>query len=76
MTLENDGKGLNLTIQVLDGIMCHNGEVLNNIYSPVKKTKEEFLKEYQMALIDKAVSKEMKPMTLEGCVVRISDVIA
>lgn len=76
MTLENDGYGLNLTIQVLDGIMCHNGEVLNNIYSPIKKSREEFLKEYEMALIDKKVSLEMKPMTLEGCVVRISDVIA
>jgi len=76
MMLENDGYGLNLTIQVLDGIMCHNGEVLNNIYSPIKKSREEFLKEYEMALIDKKVSLEMKPMTLEGCVVRISDVIA
>ena len=38
MVLEKNGKGSNLTIQVLDGIMCHNGEVLNNIYSPVKKT--------------------------------------
>lgn len=76
LCLEQGGKGLNLTIQVLDGIMCHNGEVLNNIYSPVKKTKEQFLKEYQDALKNNDVSKEMRPMTLEGCVVRISDVIA
>lgn len=76
MTLENDGLGVNLNIQVLDGIMCHNGEVLNNIYSPVKKTKDEFLKEYNEALIKKEVSYKLKPMTLEGCVVRISDVIA
>lgn len=76
MYIENNGKGLNLTIQVLDGIMCHNGEVLNNIYEPVKKTKEDFLKEYNNALIDRDVSLKMRPMTLEGCVVRISDVIA
>ena len=76
MILEKNGKGSNLTIQVLDGIMCHNGEVLNNIYKPVKKTKEEFLEEYNKALKDNSVSLSMRPMTLEGCVVRISDVIA
>ena len=26
--IENFGKGLNLTLQVLDGILCHNGEIL------------------------------------------------
>ena len=74
--LENNGTGLNLTIQVLDGIMCHNGEVVNNIYSPTKKTKEEFLDQYNKSLIDKKYSLNLNPMTLEGCVVRISDVIA
>lgn len=76
ITLERNGKGCNLTIQVLDGIMCHNGEVLNNIYSPVNKTKEEFLEEYNNAIKNNKYSLEMKPMTLEGCVVRVSDVIA
>jgi len=76
MVLEKNGKGLNMTIQLLDGIMCHNGEVLNNIYSPIHKTKEQFFKEYELSLKDKNVSLEMRPMTLEGCVVRISDVIA
>lgn len=73
--MENNGKGLNLTIQTLDGIMCHNGEIVNPIYEPVKKTKEEFLAEYEKSYIDKEVIKKMRPMTLEGCVVRISDVI-
>ena len=39
MYVENKGKGLNLTIQVLDGIMCHNGEILSPIYEPMFKTK-------------------------------------
>jgi len=73
--MENNGKGLNLTIQTLDGIMCHNGEIVNPIYEPVKKTKEEFLLEYEKSYTDKEVLKKMRPMTLEGCVVRISDVI-
>ena len=73
--LEKDGKGLNLTIQTLDGIMCHNGEILNSKYEPIKKTKEEFLKEYELCYTDKDVLRTLRPMTLEGCVVRISDVI-
>lgn len=76
MLLEKNGKGLNLSIQVLDGIMCHNGEKLRQIYEYSDKTKEEFLNEYNMSLVDKSFSNEIKPMTLEGCVVRISDVIA
>ena len=73
--MENNGVGLNLTIQTLDGIMCHNGEIVSPIYEPVKKTKEEFLKEYELSYTDKNVLRKLRPMTLEGCVVRISDII-
>jgi len=76
LVLENNGKGSNLTIQTLDGIMCHNGEMLNNIYEPVIKTKETFLKDYEESLKSKKYAQTIKPMTLEGCVVRISDIIA
>ena len=31
--VENNGNGLNLCVQVLDGIMCHNGEMLDSIYN-------------------------------------------
>lgn len=76
LTLENNGKGKNISIQVLDAILCHNGELLECIYKPnLKKTKEEFLKEYEDCYKDLTVSKKIWPMTLEGCVVRISDVI-
>ena len=40
MIVDNNGKGFNLTVQVLDGIMCHNGEMLDSKYTPVKKDKE------------------------------------
>ncbi len=76
MYIENKGEGLNLSIQVLDGIMCHNGEILSNEYKPKKKTKEEFLKEYQESYQNRKKSQINTPMTLEGCVVRISDMIA
>ncbi len=76
MTLENDGKGNNLSIQVLDGILCHNGEMLDNIYKPsFDKTKEQFLNEYLSCYKEKDTSQKIHPMTLEGCVVRISDII-
>lgn len=70
--LNND----NLTVQVLDGIMCHNGEMINNVYKPQNKTKEDFLNDYEKSCIDENYAKKIRPMTLEGCVVRISDVIA
>ena len=75
MFVENKGEGLNLSIQVLDGIMCHNGEILSNEYTPMKKDREEFLKEYELAYKDLEATKKNRPMSLEGCVVRISDVI-
>lgn len=75
LVLEKNGLGNNLTIQTLDGIMCHNGEMVSNIYEPNPKTKEEFLEEYEKCYIDKQILRKIKPMTLEGCVVRISDVI-
>lgn len=76
MYLSEYGKGSNLTIQVLDGIMCHNGEKLERVYEPVNKTKEEFLKDFEESCKSHDYASKIKPMTLEGCVVRISDVIA
>ena len=76
MYLENGGKGRNLTLQVLDAIMCHNGEFLCQNYVPKLKTKEEFLEEYEKSYSDSKFIKTLVPMTLEGCVVRISDMIA
>lgn len=75
MYVEKDGNGLNLSVQVLDGIMCHNGEMVESTYAPVKKDVEEFLDEYNNAYSDIKSSNKNRPMTLEGCVVRISDII-
>ena len=75
MEVAKDGEGLNLTLQTLDGIMTHNGEMLSPIYEPMKKDKNEFLREYNESYKDLEKSKKYRPMTLEGCVVRISDII-
>lgn len=75
--LERNGKGYNVSLQVLDAILCHNGEMLSKKYEPDrKKTKEQFLQEYHDCWHKENASLELKPMTLEGCVVRISDVIS
>jgi len=74
--VENFGQGLNISVQVLDAIMCHNGEFALGRYEPIKKTKEKFLIEYEESYKSKEAIASMKPMTLEGCVVRISDLIA
>ena len=76
MELEDGGSGKNPTIQVLDAIMCHNGEMVLGEYAPKPKTKEQFLDEYHSCYRDQNITKSLVPMTLEGCVVRISDVIA
>ena len=76
MEIENKGTGSNVTLQVLDAILCHNGEKIQIKYEPKSKTKTEFLNEYNNSYKDKEILKTLCPMTLEGCVVRISDVIA
>ncbi len=73
MNIENYGKGLNITYQVLDAIMCHNGEILDRNYAPKEKTIEEFLNDYNSSYKGHVA---LVPNTLEGCVVRISDFIA
>ena len=76
MDIEDHGKGKNITLQTLDAIMCHNGEFVQGKYVPRKKTKDEFLKEYKDSYLKQDTIKKLIPMTLEGCVVRISDLIA
>lgn len=76
MNIENCGKGNNITVQVLDAIFCHNGEMLEGEYRPVSKSVKDFLLEYEKSYKDKDILKNVRPMTLEGCVVRISDIVA
>lgn len=75
--IEKNGEGLNLSLQVLDGILSHNGELLSNRYTPdYEKTWDKFESEYKKCFEDKNYEKNLTPMTLEGCAVRISDIIA
>jgi dGTPase len=63
-----------LTMQVLDGILCHNGEADDvRIFPEPCSTWPDFDKKVQ----DNADGiRSMAPMTLEGCVVKFADTIA
>ncbi len=72
---EKKGAGWNLTLQVLDGILCHDGEVHARQLKPNrKKTFGSHDREIAAKEQDSLVA--LRPMTLEGCVVRLSDTIA
>lgn len=72
-----DIENRNISIQTLDGILAHNGEILLNKYEPnYNKTVEEFLADLENTYNIENYSKKIVPMTLEAAVVRISDVIA
>ena len=76
LEIENYGNGVNVSLQTLDGILCHNGEFAVEKLLPKTKTKEQFLKEYNETYTNPSSMKNLVSMTLEGCVVRISDMIA
>lgn len=70
-------EGLNISLQTLDGILAHNGEILINKYEHnPNKTREEFEKDLYNAFHEKDYSRQIIPITIEGSVVRLSDVIA
>jgi dGTPase len=73
--LERQGRGWDLTLQTLDGILCHDGEIHSQYLRPDRqKDFERFDKDLAAKNSDPA--KELRPMTLEGCVVRLCDTIA
>ncbi len=68
---------LNLTLQTLSGIAGHNGEIELSEYHPVPLDSfEEFEAELEKCYTIPGYSNKIQPSTLEGNVVRISDIIA
>jgi dGTPase len=73
--IERKGKGWNLTLQVLDGILCHDGEVHSQALTP--KTDKGFQTfDMEMREKEETPSIDILPMSLEGCVVRMADTIS
>ena len=73
--IERKGRGWNLTLQVLDGIFCHDGELHNQSLEPQKGKSFEILYD-EMRQKAEDTSLDIWPMTLEGCVVRMADTIS
>ena len=68
---------LNITLDTLDGIIAHNGELEMREYYP--KPMPDFAtfdRTVESCYVDESSIKHLVPSTLEGCVVRISDIIA
>lgn len=67
----------NISLQTLDGILCHNGEREMERYAPQSNlTFEALEKRIADCVADQSKVKKLVPSTLEGCVVRIADIIA
>ena len=67
----------NLTLQTLDGILCHCGEKVCDQYTPhTLRTFAAFNPVVEKCYQEERFIKTLRPSTLEGCVVRISDMIA
>jgi dGTPase len=73
--LEKKGVGWNLTLQTLDGILCHDGESHNQALSPEPGWNFADL-DKKIAAKEKNPSLALVPMTFEGCVVRLADTVA
>lgn len=77
---ENLGTGLNLTFQVRNGILAHDGEAHDmEGLTPDSKTDEAKMQDYvdkMRTFVDSGKPAIISPSTLEGCVVRFVDTIA
>jgi len=67
----------NISLQTLSGIVSHDGELELAEYRPRPlSTFEEFDRTVEACYRDKGAVRHLVPSTLEGCVMRISDIIA
>ncbi len=67
----------NVSLPVLDGILCHNGELEARHYAPQPLSGfADYDAKYQNCLRDPAAADALVPATLEGCLVRVCDIVA
>ncbi len=67
----------NISLQTLNGIACHNGEIECEAYEPLPMTSFAELDDLmERCLTDPACNAALMPSTLEAAVVRLSDIIA
>lgn len=73
--VERKGKGWNLCLQTLDGILTHDGEVHNMQLTPQRNKDFAELERAAQAKV-RDPDTPLIPMTMEGCVVRMTDTIS
>ena len=73
--LANSCRGMNLTFQVRDGILSHDGEINEEYLKPNRSKNEVDLVSYCRKK-SQGEDAQIVPATLEGCVVRMSDAIS
>lgn len=67
----------NISMQTLDGILCHNGEFELQEYRPCEmSTFVEYDEKVERCYVEESYIGTLIPSTLEGCVMRICDIIA
>lgn len=67
----------NISLQTLDGAICHNGEFAQQVlYLGDMKSFDDLDETVERCTADASCIKSLRPSTLEGCVVRVSDMIA
>ena len=67
----------NLSLQTLSGIAGHNGEIELCEYRPVSVDSfSDFDRAIEACYLEKEAANRIQPSTLEGCVVRVCDIIA
>lgn len=67
----------NISLQTLDGILCHNGEFAMKEYRPVPlEDFDRFDIKYENCYLSPDNIECLVPYTLEACVVRVCDMIA
>lgn len=67
----------NISMETLDGILCHNGELEQKEYRPSElEGFDDFDAKVESCYTDREKEGLLVPSTLEGCVVRICDIIA
>ena len=67
----------NISLQTLDGALCHNGEFAQlTLELGRMESFDDLDKTVEACTADEANIKTLRPSTLEGCVVRVSDMIA
>ncbi len=67
----------NISLQTLDGALCHNGEFAQQVlYTGSLASFDQFDQLVEACTRDESVIATLRPTTLEGCVVRVSDMIA